>query len=199
MARIFRRRLVGPFAAASCALLLCGCLSGSQVRPTPYQRFPITVDYDQSIEDLVAAGSYYRTYSEISSKNFPSEATGTRELQVALVQLGDNSSISKILSTQSSAGLRPATIRELLSFAVTYPEMLKHFTIAGLGSSRTYSVETYDHFGMGPNDVEVNITRQQFFPSIDSDPFGLALVLIQEDMIPSFDPGGFYGCFIAVE
>jgi hypothetical protein len=77
--------------------------------------------------------------------------------------------------------------------------MLKHFTISAFGSSRAYSVATYERFGMGPNDVEVNITRQQFYPSIDSDAFGLALVLIQEDMIPSFDYGAFYGCFVVAE
>jgi hypothetical protein len=198
MTRVGSRRYSGRAVVAVIFLFLCGCLSDSQAAPTPYERFPVTVNYDRSIEDYAAAGGYYRVYSEISTKSFPSEAAGSRDLQVSLVRLRDTTPISRILAAQSNAGLRPATIRELLAFAETYPDLRKRFTISAFGSWREYSVSTYERFGMGPDDVEVNITRQKFFPSIDSDPLGLALVLIQEDMIPAFDPGAFYGCFVAV-
>ena len=196
---MFHRRYLATSVLAALALLLCSCISENQARPTPYQRYPVTVNYDQSIEDLIKAGSYYRVYSEITSKNFPTEAGGTKELLVALVKLQGLSSISQLVTAQAKLGLRPATIKEVLTFGETYPELLKRLTIVGLGSSREYSVTTYRRFSMDPNDVDMDVSLQPFYPSFAWDLFGLALVLIQEDMIPSFDPGGFYGCFVAEE
>jgi hypothetical protein len=180
-------------------LFLCGCVSTGADRPTPYAKYPITVDYGQSIEDLARDGSYYRVFSELSSRNFPAEAVGTKQLSATLVRLRGPSTIDQVVAAEAKDGFRPATIRELLTFGSTYPEMRKQITIIGLGSERKYSVKTYTRFGMRPDDVEESIVRERFFPCLDSDPFGLAFVLIQEDMIPAFDPSGFYGCFVIEE
>jgi hypothetical protein len=196
---MFQQRYLLLSLLAVLGLFLCGCVSTGATKPTPYAKYPITVDYGQSIEDLARDGGYYRVFSELSSRNFPAEALGTKQLSATLVRLRGPSTIDQVVAAEAKDGFRPATIRELLTFGSTYPEMLKHITIVGLGSQQEYSVTIYTRFGMHSDDIDESTVRERFFPSIDSDPFGLAFVLIQEDMIPVFDPSGFYGCFVIEE
>jgi hypothetical protein len=178
---------------------LWSCVSANSARPTPYAKYPITVDYGQSVEDLIKSGSYRWTYSELSSRNFPPQAAGTKQLSATLVRIRGESTIDQVVAAEAKDGFRPATIQELLAFGDTYPEMIKNITIAGLGSQKEYIVVIYDRLGIGSEKVDISYKPERFFPSFSPDLFGLSFVMIQEDMIPSLNPGGFYGCFVTEE
>ena len=178
------------------SLLLYACLSATQLRDVANTAYPILVTYDQTIDELIKAGNYYRAYSEIAERNFPTKETGSKRLVVNLVRLDGRSTIDKVLETQEKMGLRPATLKELLTLGESYPELLGKISVVGFGSYKKYYVTTYWRFGANNNDVEETKTLERFFPCLVVDLFGRAVVLIQEDLIPSYNPGAFYGCFV---
>ena len=184
---------------AAMSILICSCLSENQLKEIVSQRYHITIDYDQSIEELIKAGRYYRAYSEITSGKFPTNETGTRGLMVTLVRLDGNSTIQQVLAAQAKNGLRPASIRELLTFGKGYAEILNKVSIVAFGSYRKYYVTSYLRFGTDPKYIDEVKTLERFFPYLVVDLFGRAALLIQEDLIPSYDPSGFHACFVTEE
>jgi hypothetical protein len=149
-------------------------------------RYPISVDYGLSIEEMIKSGSYSRAYQEITSRNFPSKDTGTKDLHVSLIRLDGRSAFIDVREGEARNGLRPATLAELLAFGSLYPGMFNGIAVVTLGSSLTQSS------GGRP-------MLARFFPCIDGTVFGLALILMQEDLIPGYNPAGTYACFVADE
>jgi len=182
---------------AGAGMVLFSCVSVGQRGQLAAQSYPVTMDYGASVEDLLHAGGYDRIYSEINSSNFQGSGTGSRELVVTLVRLDTQTPLSKVIAAEEKKGLRAATVTELLAFGRTYPDLQRKITIAGLGSQKTYLTITWERFGMGPNDVDEVRTYEPYYPCLITDFFGRAVVLIQESMIPAYNPGGFYGCFVA--
>lgn len=181
---------------ASLGLILCGCLSVKDRQLLESQSYSVSMDYDESIEDLARAGNYARVNSEINSPNFPSSETGNVELAMTLVRFGPQTSPSKLTAQEEKSGLRAATIKELLAFGRIYPELQKEISIVGLGSYRNYLTITHERFGMGPNDVEEVRELRRHYPALVGDFLGRAAVLLNEDVIPTYNPGGLYACFV---
>lgn len=99
--------------------------------PTTYQ---VTVDYGQSLDQMIAAGRYNSRNSDINSKNFPITGTGQVEVELHLVHLNKVASTEEVLAELDRRGLRPAKIEESLSFGAKYPNLQKEFPIVALGS-----------------------------------------------------------------
>jgi hypothetical protein len=186
---------LGIVIAVLASLGLAGCVSAQRAHLAD-EAFPVTVDHGASIEDLARDGAYGWVYSEVSTRNFPPTSAGTEPLTVRLVRLGSLSSVDKLVAVEEANGLRPADVRELLAFGKAYPDIQRVASIVGFGSHQVYTTVEYERFGMGPFDVERVIKRQNFYPGLIHGLFGRSVALIQEDMIPSFDPGGFFGCFV---
>lgn len=89
-------------------------------------RFPITVNYAYSLEEMIVAGMYNHESPNITAKNFPIEGKGTADVEIVLVHA---------LREINALGLKPAKIEHCLAFGAKYPDVQCKFPIAFLGSS----------------------------------------------------------------
>jgi hypothetical protein len=96
--------------------------------------FRLTIDYSQSLEQMIAAGRYDWTNSGIIAKHFPIEGKGTIEYEAKLFHFNRNISPEKAIEAMKKAGFEPATIEHLLAFAEKYSEEQRKYPIIGLGS-----------------------------------------------------------------
>lgn len=105
-------------------------------RPT-IEIIPLSVNYDEEVENLVKAGKYSRSGDNITSKNFPATQTGTVEKEVILVWFDRHMESDKVVNKLDELGLRPADAHETLTFGMQFPEGLGAFPfpIVGLGSA----------------------------------------------------------------
>lgn len=97
--------------------------------------YPITIDYGESIEEMIASGCYDRRNGDITSKNFPTAGAGTVQVNTALIHMDKHVHYEVVLAHLEANGLRPATLAELLAFGATYPEIQRQFRVIALGSS----------------------------------------------------------------
>ena len=95
--------------------------------------YPVTVDYRQSLKDMIQAGRYDYANSDITEKHFP-VASGPAELSIELVHFDRVMSSEDVLAEFDRRGLRPATLPELLAFGKAYPEVQLEFPVVALAS-----------------------------------------------------------------
>lgn len=100
-------------------------------------KYTVTIDYSQSIKQMIAAGRYGWNNSDIIEKNFPipSSKRGKEEVVIELVPLDRDMGSDEVLRKLNKMGLRPAELPELLAFGATYPGKQREFPIAALGST----------------------------------------------------------------
>jgi len=96
--------------------------------------YPVAVDYDRSIEDSVRAGNYRWIDQSVTSYNFPSTETGSREVNIELIHFGQKMENDSVLHEMGKHGLRPATLKELLALGEKHPYLQREFSIIALGS-----------------------------------------------------------------
>jgi len=96
--------------------------------------YPVTVNYSQTLEEMIAAGRYDWKHSDITAKHFPIEGSGTKNVDILLVHYNKNTSTDAVRADLDKRGLRPAKIEELLAFGAKYPEKQREFPIIALGS-----------------------------------------------------------------
>lgn len=99
--------------------------------------YPIKVDYDATIETLVAAAECKYVDPAINDRNFATRREGSGWLLLWLVQVDRwTPTTQKILDELEGLGLRPAELHELLAFAGQYPELrLEEHPVVALGST----------------------------------------------------------------
>jgi len=97
--------------------------------------YSVIVDYNKTVEEMVLAGHYNWSNSNINSRNFPFNGTGKVSVICELVHLDKVVRSKDVLSYMEANSLRPATVEELLMFGVTYPDTQREFSIMCLGSS----------------------------------------------------------------
>lgn len=96
----------------------------------------VTVDYSKSLAEMIKAGKYDGVNSEIIS-HFSIKGEGVVECKLVLVHLNKVAKVAGVEETLehlNKMDLTPALIEELLSFAVTYPEVQRKFRVIALGS-----------------------------------------------------------------
>lgn len=101
---------------------------------TTITSYPIQINYDRSVKDAIKAGNYDWKNDDITSKNFPSQETGTREATVELFHYGKDMSTDEVLADLDKQGYRAATLKELLALGEKHPDLQREFPIIGLGS-----------------------------------------------------------------
>ena len=102
--------------------------------PQMGETYPITVDYNMTLEEMIAVGHYDWKNEDITSKNFQAVGTGKVGLDAQLIHYGKNMGSEAVLADLGQRGLRSATIAELLVFGAKYPELQRQFSIVELGS-----------------------------------------------------------------
>lgn len=98
--------------------------------------FRVTVNYDQTVEEMVSAGNFDQVNSDINSEHFPVNHHGTSEVEMVLVLFNVNDYISSdiVMHKLDKMGLRPANLLELLAFGAAYPNEQRKARIVALGS-----------------------------------------------------------------
>jgi hypothetical protein len=96
--------------------------------------FPVTVNYDLSVEEAIQAGDYQAVHTEITGKNFPSARSGHADLDIVLVRFDRRMASEDVVRKLDEEGLRAAELPEFLAFGATYPNVQRKFSVAGLGS-----------------------------------------------------------------
>lgn len=111
---------------------LRGELTVQSARPA----LSITVDYNMSLKDMIAAGRYDWVNDKIMAEYFPAvKRKGMKELAVKLVHFNNRFiSSDDAVKEMDNMGLRPATHEELLAFGAKYSDMRHKFPIVALGS-----------------------------------------------------------------
>ncbi len=107
------------------------------VTPTPNTfplTIPLTIDYDRSLEEMIAAGRYDWKNSDITAKRFPLEGEDMVEFESRYFHFNHNISSEKAIEAMKKAGWEPARIEHLLCFGEKYPDEQRKFPIIGLGS-----------------------------------------------------------------
>ena len=96
--------------------------------------YPVTVNYDQSIEEMVKAGKYDRKNSGIISKHFSIDRGGVSKVEIKLIQFSRTLTSREVFDELFEMGFRFANLSELLAFGAAYPDVQREFEILALGS-----------------------------------------------------------------
>ncbi len=103
--------------------------------------FPVTVDYDIPLAQMILNGKYSSVSPDIKAENFPIVGSGKVNVNIELVYLRDrhryiNMAFDDILLSLNLNNYRPITLPEILAFDTAYPyEKCQRITILAMGSS----------------------------------------------------------------
>lgn len=96
--------------------------------------YPVTIDYGQSFEQMIAAGRYDSSNQLISPSVFPISGTGQSSINVELFHPNLRLGTDDILRVVDGLGLRPVRIEELLALGAAHPPLQIEFPIIELGT-----------------------------------------------------------------
>jgi hypothetical protein len=96
----------------------------------------ITVDYTRSAHSLIVDGHYTWKDYRLNGLRFPSssEMEGKVDVTVKLFHFDWYIKLEHVASEMDKAGYRPATLIELLTLGILFPNLQKKFSIAATGS-----------------------------------------------------------------
>jgi hypothetical protein len=96
--------------------------------------FKVTVDYGQTLEQMIAAGKYDGVIRYITPEHFPILGGDKVERELVLVHLNKVATTDEVLAELDRRGLRPAKIEELLVLGALRPELQREFPLVAIGS-----------------------------------------------------------------
>lgn len=109
-----------------------------EILPPAYRAYPVTVDYNQSLRDMVMAGNYYlMNDTEITITALPSAGRGKVNMNLYLVHLNYSVDNEHAIDTLDRLGFAPAKLEHLLAFGAKYPVKQTEYPIVALGSQMT--------------------------------------------------------------
>lgn len=117
------------------------CLNEAINSKKAVEVFPVTVDYNRSLAEMIEIGNYEWKHVEIIEKNFPVNEKGKNKVSLVLIHFNKSIDSDDVFYELDEMDLRPATLPELLYFGAKYPEKQREFPIAALGSHWNISVE----------------------------------------------------------
>jgi hypothetical protein len=97
-------------------------------------RFPVTVDYARSLEQMILAGKYGYANPDITAKNFPITGKGIVEEEIILVHFDRDISSDDAEKELATMGLEPARLEHATAFGAKYPDVQREYPIVFLGS-----------------------------------------------------------------
>ncbi|MFH1315615.1 MAG: hypothetical protein ABIH67_04420 [Candidatus Uhrbacteria bacterium] len=99
-----------------------------------HKSFPITINYNQTLKQMIAAGKYDWTNPDIIAKNFPIQGKGEAVYELILVHLNRQATTRQVEEHLATQGLEPVRIEHLLAFGAANPNVQRQFPIIALGS-----------------------------------------------------------------
>jgi len=188
-------RLLLLAAVGTAAVFLFGCMSQQERSALLNGPYTVQVDYTQSVEDLLKAGQYTWVQYLVSSSSFPGAEGGQSTLSAVLVPFSPQADLAQFLGS-APAGMRPATLKELLAFGDTYRDVQRKLPVLALGTSALLEVPTYrwERTGQPPLLPIVIVTQKvkQLYPVLAD---GLPGRVVNVDWLG--DPEG-YGMYYAL-
>ena len=112
--------------------------AAAQKEDVAVSSFSVTVNYDLSVESMVAHGKYDWKDDNITTKNFPTTRKGEANLVLELVHFNKALTSEEVLKELDKRGLRPAELHELLAFGEKYPDIQRQLPVIALGSVWQY-------------------------------------------------------------
>lgn len=97
----------------------------------------VTVDYRQTLEEMIAAGDYDSVNCQITETAFPLPTGEAVDRELTLVHLDRVASTGEVLHELEELSMRSARIEELLAFGAAYPQAQRHSPIVALGAIET--------------------------------------------------------------
>jgi hypothetical protein len=191
-------RLPRNVAAASigiAALLSFSCMSQQERAALLAGPYTVQVDYSAGLDRALGAGHYSWVNSQVIPSNFAGSEAGQATLSAVLVPFPPKADQGYVLGSPAVAGMRPATLRELLAFGQAYPGVQEKLPVLALGSSASLEVVTYDHVPVngGTQTVMLTIRRvERVYPFLADGLPGRTVGLEWLD-----DPAG-YGMYYAL-
>jgi hypothetical protein len=98
----------------------------------------VTVDYRQTLDQMIAAGGYDQVNRHITHASFPVADGDAAERELILMHLGHVASTDEVLRQLDELGVRSGRIEELLAFGTAYPEAQRQFPIVAVGALDEY-------------------------------------------------------------
>jgi hypothetical protein len=98
----------------------------------------VTIDYRQTLEQMIAAGGYDQVNRHITQSSFPVAGGDTADRELTLVHLGHVASTDEVLRRLDELAVRSGRIEELLAFGTAYPEAQRQFPIVAIGALDEY-------------------------------------------------------------
>ena len=100
--------------------------------------FTVTVNYRQSLKEMIIAGNYDKVDEGINEKLFPFKRRDAVNTCLNLIKFGKDMTNSEIFRLYEKYNIRSANAPELLAFSIKYPNKQKKHRIIALGN--TYSM-----------------------------------------------------------
>ena len=97
--------------------------------------FPIVVDGNKTIEQMVEAGHYAKWSIFISSEYFPLEPDRSGVFVAHIIKPGRGISSKEVIAEIDMMGFRPADLRALLAFGEQHSAIQELFRVVALGST----------------------------------------------------------------
>lgn len=94
----------------------------------------LTINYALTLAEMIAAGRYDWTNSDITAKRFPIVGLGTALVEHKLFHFDRTVSSDEAERLIVAGGYQPAKIEHLLAFGAAYPEEQRKYPIIALGS-----------------------------------------------------------------
>lgn len=113
---------------------LAAALRQALMRTADHLTFTLTINYDQTVEEMVESGKYSFANSNITSQNFHIQQSGTHQVEVILVHFDQEMTSDQVKTKLDEMGLRPAELPELLALGTNHPDLQRQFPIIALGS-----------------------------------------------------------------
>ncbi len=113
-------------------------LPGNSTDDWKIRSVTVSVNYNQSLEEMLQGGKYGKIHDTINASNFPISGNGEVDTEIFLVNL-ENHEVGyrgldrhQIIAELDRLGYRPANIAELLAIGKRYPGLQRKFAIISL-------------------------------------------------------------------
>ena len=106
----------------------------AQAARKPRETFPVSVNYDLTVEQAIEAGDFQAVSANITGRNFSWTRKGQANVEIVLVRFDHRMSSPDVVRELDDEDMRAAELPELLAFAAAYPDVQRKFSVVGLGS-----------------------------------------------------------------
>lgn len=111
-------------------------LSQPSLPASPYPSVRLKVNYDKSFIELIFEAKYDHVDGNyIKPENYSSTESGSSDLVIKIVYFNKYMTSETVIDTLDKLGLRPATMKELLTLGSLYPFLQIDTNILALGST----------------------------------------------------------------